>query len=177
MAHDRAGTGRWAWIKTVDAGDAPLRDDWLGVADGDEGVLVESSSTTGVNRRILNNVWFSQHPRSLKRGDLLVYYAAGSRERVFPAVVEVKTGDVLRSDGPAAKRWPWNVEVVPRIVVPSLALAPKLENIEGINPRTLRKSHSRLSAEQWERIRAAFLPNVEPFEFEPAIRASTKDKE
>jgi hypothetical protein len=163
MAHDRAGTGPWAWIKTVDAGDAPLRDDWLGLgsAEGTDGTgpeLVASSAETGVNRLVLDNIWFSQQPRSIKRGDLLVYYAVGSPNMVFPAIVEVTTGDLV-SEG--RSRWNWRLEVRPLIVVPRLSDAPRASEIGNINPRTLRKSHSLISPELWDSFRAAFVPRLE----------------
>ena len=60
---------------------------------------------------LLRKVWFPKHPRSIRSGDLLVYYAAG--RGVFPAVVEVVSDDVQqRPQGPMhSPRWPWYMAV------------------------------------------------------------------
>src|SRR5438105_4213239 len=115
MAYDRTGTGRWVWIKTVGSADWPLESDWLEERSG-----------------LLEWVWFPKHPRSLRRGDLLVYYAA--LKGVFPAVMELLADDAeddathpLHSD-----RWPWRMPVRPRLIIPRLEDAPTLAQ-SGIN--------------------------------------------
>src|SRR5207249_4984952 len=110
---------------------------------------------------LLGAVWFPKHPRSIMGGDLLVYYAAG--RGVFPAVVEVVTGDVEPADtrprrSQRSQRWPWRMDVRPRLVIPHLDDAPTLEQT-GINPLRLRRqSHILLTTEEWEQFRALFLP-------------------
>lgn len=158
MAHERAGTGRWAWIKTVDAGGSPLRDDWLGLQPNEDGTWPQNNAATGVNRLILDRIWFTQQPRSIKRGDLLVYYAVGSPGMRFPAIVEVTDGDL---DYEERERWSWSFAVTPMLVVPKLSLAPSAAEIGEINPRTLRKSHSRIEPAMWNRFRSAFTPEIE----------------
>ena len=142
MAYDRAGTGRWVWIKTIGSADDRLKERWL----EERGFLLES-------------VWFPKHPRSLRAGDLLVYYAAGMG--VFPAVVELTSSDV-EEDPPHprhAKRWPWRMSVRPRLVIPTLSDAPTLAD-SGINPLRLRRqSHILLSRPEWERFRDVYLPS------------------
>lgn len=143
MAYDRAQTGPWAWIKTVGAANNRLTNDWLNTA----GFLLQS-------------VWFPKHPRSIKQGDFLVYYAAG--EGVFPAVVEVVSDEVTRDSGQSrdAQRWPWRMDVTPRAALPHLSDSPTLEQV-GLNPLRLRRqSHILLTNEEWESARAAFLPPI-----------------
>lgn len=159
MAHDRGNTGVWAWIKTIDAGGAPLAEDWLGLSRDADGNLPDDGIETGVNRHLLNHIWFTQQPRSIKKGDLLVYYAVGSPGMRFPAIVEVTDGDLTYEDG--KDRWAWSLAVTPKLVVPKLSLAPSAEDIGDINPRTLRKSHSRIEPAMWDRFRSAFMPTVE----------------
>src|SRR4051812_20800671 len=80
MAYERAGTGAWAWIKSVGSAEEPLNRDWR-----------------YHNVAVLRDVWFSKHPRSLRAGDALVYYAA--RWGVFPALMELVSDDVFDHSG------------------------------------------------------------------------------
>jgi hypothetical protein len=144
MAYDRRLTGRWAWLKSVGSADDPLEDDWLHGRD-----------------YLLSHVWYPKHPRSIRGGDLLVYYASGRGG--LPAVVEVATGDVEESrDHPRhSERWPWRMAVRPRLVVPRLRDAPRLTDV-GIDPlRVRRQSHIRLGVEEVQAVRAAFVPRVD----------------
>lgn len=141
MAYDRTQTGPWAWIKTVGAADNRLSDNWLDSA----GFLLDS-------------VWFPKHPRSIKKGDFLVYYAAG--DGVFPAVVEVVSDEVTHDSSGSrdAERWPWRMAVRPRVAVPHLSGSPTLDAV-GLNPLRLRRqSHILLTEAEWESVRLAFLP-------------------
>lgn len=144
MSYDRTGTGTWGWIKSVGSVEDPLEPQWLKNRD-----------------YLLSNVWFPKHPRSLAAGDLLVYYAA--TWGVFPAVVEVLTGEVNNAiDHPRySARWPWHMSVRPRVVIPSLENAPTLAQV-GVDPLRLRRqSHILLTTDEWERVRTAYLPPVE----------------
>lgn len=144
MAYDRTGTGRWIWIKTIGAADDKLEPDWLEECE-----------------YLLESVWFPKHPRSIRAGDLLIYYAAG--HGVFPAVMEV-VSDEVREDVEhprRALRWPWRMSVRPVVVVPRLRDAPGLERV-GLNPLRLRRqSHILLNEAEWEDFRGAFLPVLE----------------
>lgn len=136
MAYDRTGTGRWVWVKTVGSAEDQLEIEWL-----------ENSWD------LLERVWFPKHPRSLRGGDLLVYYAAG--RGVFPAVVELVSSDVAPGE---STRWPWTMAVRPRLVIPSLDDAPALGD-SGLDPLRLRRqSHILLTAREWEGFRDTFLP-------------------
>jgi hypothetical protein len=141
MAYDRIGTGMWTWIKSVGSVEDPLEPQWL----ENRGYL-------------LSNVWFPKHPRSLSAGDLLVYYAA--TRGVFPAVVEILTGEVESDPNRSrySSRWPWRMEVRPRLVIPSLDDAPTLEQVGIDSLRLRRQSHILLNAAEWERIRTVYLP-------------------
>lgn len=144
MSYERSNTGRWAWLKSVGSAEDRL----------DEGWQEE-------RRYLLESVWFPKHPRSIRSGDLLVYYAAG-RGRL-PAVVEVAADEVQESrDHPRySKRWPWKMEVRPLLVVPRLADAPSLTAV-GIDPlRVRRQSHILLDADELQAVRLAFVPPVD----------------
>ena len=58
MAYDRAGTGPWAWLKSVGSADDPLNRDWR-----------------EADAHLLPHCWFSKHPKSVRAGDAFVYYA------------------------------------------------------------------------------------------------------
>lgn len=147
MAYDRTGTGMWTWIKSVGSVEEPLESQWLENRD-----------------YLLENVWFPKHPRSLIAGDLLVYYAA--TKGVFPAVVEILTGEVESDTNHPrySSRWPWRMSVRPRLVIPNLDDAPTLEQFGIDSLRLRRQSHILLNADEWERIRATYLPPAEPSE-------------
>lgn len=142
MAYDRDNTGTWPWIKTIGSSEDQLQEDWL----DDRGFLLES-------------VFFPKHPRSLRAGDLLVYYAAG--RGVFPAVVEI-TSDEVHEDlrhPKHAQRWPWRMSVRPRLVIPKLSQSPRLEDVSIDSLRLRRQSHILLSESEWQEFREVFLPS------------------
>ena len=144
MAYDRTGTGRWWWVKTVGSADSPLQENWA-----------------EEHAHLLEKIYFPKYPRSLRGGDLLVYYAADHRD--FPAVVELVNDQVDEDDSHPdhSKRWPWTMKVRPRLVIPQLSDAPTLDDV-GFDPLRLRRqSHIRLTVEQADRIRDVFLPPTE----------------
>lgn len=141
MSHDRAGTGRWVWVKTIGSADEPLAPSWL-----------------QARGYLLGTVWFPKHPRSLRANDLLVYYAAG--RGVFPAVVELTSSDVHEdaSDSRHSARWPWSMSVRPRLVIPELVDCPTIADM-GLDPLRLRRqSHILVTPEEWTTFRDVFLP-------------------
>lgn len=144
MAYDRDGTGRWAWLKSVGSTEDPLHDDWL-------------------NGRsyLLRSVWFPQHPRSVKAGDLLVYYAAGHLR--MPAVVEVESDEVHEArDHPRhSERWPWRMDVKPLVVVPRVSDAPELSAMQIDPLRVRRRSHILLRPDELAGLRTALVPPIE----------------
>jgi hypothetical protein len=137
MAYDRTGTGRWFWVKSVGSADHPLDERWLDERD-----------------YLLHTIWFPKHPRSLKAGDLLAYYAAG--RGVFPAVVELVSSEVSKDE--TNDRWPWTMNVRPRLVIPQLSDAPSIADVGLDSLRLRRQSHILLSDDEWERFRGIFLP-------------------
>ena len=135
MAYDRTGTGRWHWLKAVGTQEEPLQADWR---------VMDSN--------LLTRVWFSKHPRSIRGGDLLVYYAA--RHGALPAIAEVVSDHVEEDLGEA--RWKWSMEVRP-IVVLGLREAPTIYD-SPIDPlRVRRQSHIRLEPTEFADIRALIL--------------------
>lgn len=140
MAHDRAGTGRWAWLKGVGTAEAPLRPDWR---------LNDA--------HLLTNIWFTKYPRSVRAGDLLVYYAA--KWQRLPAIVELASDDVL-DDGGAhpvhGQRFRWKMHVRP-IVAAGLDQAPHLRETDIASSRVKRLSHILLHPDEYSPIRQMLL--------------------
>lgn len=140
MAHDRAGTGHWGWIKSVGSAEEPLRRDWR----------VE-------DEHLLKYCWFSKHPRSLRAGDVFVYYAP--RWGAFPALMELVSDDVSDDSGghPVnGQRWRWRMDVRPLVTL-ALGDAPTLADA-GIDPlRVRRQSHIVLTTQEFARIRDLIL--------------------
>lgn len=98
--------------------------------------------------------FFPRRP-SIRRGDRLVVYAAGSAARYGEgrlfAIEEVVSEEPERSGHP---RWPWRLATREVVAVPFLRLAPSLREI-GVIPRSLSQhSHIRLRDEQGERAQA-----------------------
>jgi hypothetical protein len=140
MAYDRAGTGPWGWLKSVGSQETPLRRDWR-----------------REDEHLLRHCWFSKHPRSLRAGDVLVYYAA--RWGVFPALMELVSDDVTDDTGghPVhGQRWRWRMDVRPLVTLP-LDDTPTLAE-GGIDPvRVRRQSHIVLTRDEFDRIRDLIL--------------------
>lgn len=157
MAYDRAGTGPWGWIKAVGSAESPLRRDWR----------VE-------DKHLLTHCWFSKHPRSLRAGDVLVYYAA--RWGVFAALMELVSDDVVDGGGnhPVnGPRWRWQMDVRPLVTL-ALDDAPTLVDA-GIDPlRVRRQSHIVLTTREFATIRDLIL-NVASLDVqEPGSNARPK---
>jgi hypothetical protein len=126
-------------VKVVGSADDPLKLRWLAEREG-----------------LLRSVWFPKHPRSIRRGDLLVYYAATHGR--FPAVVEVLSDEVHARSATDPERWPWYMDVRARLVIPRVDEAPALSDV-GLDPLRLRRqSHILLADDEWERFRSAYLP-------------------
>lgn len=137
MAYDRTGTGPWAWLKSVGTQEEPLKADWR---VGDD--------------HLLTSVWFSKHPRSIRGGDILVYYAA--RHQVLPAIVEV-VSDEVHDDGGARFRYRMEVRA---LVTVGLRDAPSLGDTT-ISPTSVRRqSHIYLTPEQFRKVRKLIIDKV-----------------
>jgi len=140
VAHNRAGTGSWAWLKGVGTQEEPLERDWR-----------------FHNDYLLTKIWFSKHPRSVRAGDLLVYYAAGWQ--VMPAIVRVVSDEVFdeRTAHPKhGKRFRWGMWVRPLVAV-DLDRAPQLHNTPIASTRVRRLSHLLLNPNEYAPIRELLL--------------------
>jgi hypothetical protein len=124
MAHNRAGTSSWAWLKGVGTQEEWLERDWR-----------------FRNDYLLTNIWFSKYPRSVRSGDLLVYYAVGWQ--VMPAIVQLVSDDVVdeKVEHPKhGERFRWNMRVRPVVTV-DLDRAPRLKESPIESSRVKRISH------------------------------------
>ena len=136
MAHDRSGTGPWAWIKVVGAQGEEMNADWR-----------------QNEQHLLSNVWFTRHPRSLRAGDVLVYYAAVWGRLVALMTLESDSDEARdNSSDPNDGRWRWSLPVRPVVTLPMKA-GPTLTDVSIDPPRLRRKSHLLLSADESMRIR------------------------
>ncbi|MFL5817731.1 MAG: hypothetical protein ACJ76L_09025 [Conexibacter sp.] len=155
MAYDRSRTGPWPWLKCVGSQDQPLRPDWR--AD---------------DMHLLTHCWFAKHPRSLRAGDVLVYYAA--RWGVLPALIELVSDEVeddLGGHHRDGRRWRWRMAVRPLVTLP-LGVAPSLAEI-GIDPlRVRRQSHILLTRTEYEAARNLVLERAAAAVDEPSDRRS-----
>ena len=123
MAHDRSGTGPWAWIKVVGAQGEEMNADWR-----------------QNEQHLLSNVWFTRHPRSLRAGDVLVYYAAVWGRLVALMTLESDSDEARdNSSDPNDGRWRWSLPVRPVVTLPMKA-GPTLTDVSIDPPRLRRKS-------------------------------------
>jgi hypothetical protein len=127
---------RGYWLKVVGTARAALPDDWLGSVAG---------------RELLSSVRFppNKRPSGIARGDRLVYYASG--RHVCFAVVETTSTEPYEDGGDA--RWPFVLDVRPRLLLARLADAPSLEELRLRKGRlsVRRGSHIRLEPSQYRR--------------------------
>jgi hypothetical protein len=127
------------WLKSIGRGTEPVPEDWF-MSDTRE-------------KSFLDRVWFPKHPKSVRPGDLLVYYAAGRRCVCAVVIVdsEPKTDDADGTERSASnrRRWRWWTSVKPIAVIRADGHAPDLEKL-GFNPlRVRRQSHVRLTDEEF----------------------------
>jgi alkanesulfonate monooxygenase SsuD/methylene tetrahydromethanopterin reductase-like flavin-dependent oxidoreductase (luciferase family) len=135
MAHNRTGTGPWVWLKGVGTQEEPLSRDWRLQDD-----------------HLLRKIWFSRHPRSVRAGDLLVYYAVGWQ--ALPAIVQVASDQVEdeREAHPThGDRFRWAMRVRP-ILALDLDLAPRLAATRVASTRVRRLSHMLLNPSEYRSI-------------------------
>lgn len=86
---------------------------------------------------------FPKKPKSVKKGDMIIYYAAG--RRCVCGIFEVTTDGGINGGIPDKgwsesdkKRWPWWVGLRTHMAIPADQYAPTLEDI-GINPLSVRR--------------------------------------
>ncbi|MEJ7784084.1 MAG: hypothetical protein WKF96_04715 [Solirubrobacteraceae bacterium] len=140
MAHSRTGTGSWAWLKGVGTQEEPLDRDWR-----------------FHNHYLLTKIWFSKHPRSVRAGDLLLYYAVGWQ--VIPAIVQVVSDEAFDEKEAHPKhgdRFRWGMGVRPVVTV-DLDRAPRLRDTPIASARVKRLSHLLLNPSEYAPIRELLL--------------------
>jgi hypothetical protein len=140
MAHNRVGTSSWAWLKGVGTQEERLERDWR-----------------FRNDYLLTYIWFSKYPRSVRSGDLLVYYAVGWQ--VMPAIVQLVSDDVVdeKKEHPKhGERFRWSMRVRPVVTV-DLDRAPRLQGSPIKSSRVKRLSHLLLRPEEYAPIQDMLL--------------------
>lgn len=96
------------WLKMIGASDWPLADKW--VEDRPE---------------LLSRVRTPQTPRSIKRGDMLVYYSAVT-QKLFAISRSTMDGETAQMELEAGEeRWPYVLHVQVLLLIPRLTLAPE----------------------------------------------------
>jgi hypothetical protein len=134
-AIDRGDAGRAVWLKAIGAQGWPADEIWWNERKREEGIR------------------FPFKPRSIKIGDFMVIYAAGTGKVV--GVVEVKS-DWFHEK--AEKRWPYRMDTVVRVAKPISEGVPleTLSDEREITKSIRQKSHIRLSAAEASKALAAF---------------------
>ena len=140
MAYARTDLEPWAWLKSVGTQEEPLRRDWR---------------QTETN--LLTEAIFTKHPRSMRQGDFLIYYAVGHGSLV--AIGEVASDEVdPRHEDP--KRFKWKMQVNPLVSL-DLRGAPHLTQTP-IQPTSVRRqSHIRVTNEAFNVARDLILKAVD----------------
>lgn len=123
-ADERAAAGRTMWLKSIGAQGRPVEEIWWDERDRDQGVD------------------FPYRPKSVKLGDLLVVYAAGTRKLV--GVLQVTSG--WKPEG-RSERWPYRVDTKILAAVPTSEGLPLdlLSDERPIGKSIRQKSHVKLS--------------------------------
>jgi hypothetical protein len=132
LAYKRTGGEPWAWLKSVGSQDDPLKVDWT--VDRDD--------------YLMKLVFFAKHPRSIREGDILVYYAA--RHGALVGLFRVISDDVEHN--PDRDRWQWTMEVRPVVTLP-LRQAPTIYDTSIEPTRVRRQSHILLTEPEYSEIR------------------------
>lgn len=122
---DERASGRTVWLKAIGAQGLPADERWWN--DHDRGQWID----------------FPYRPRSVKQGDMLVIYAAGTGKVV--GVVRVTSATWY--EGGNRQRWPYrlDVEVVKAVPVTEGIELASLSNEREIGKSIRQKSHVRLS--------------------------------
>jgi hypothetical protein len=123
------------WLKMIGAADREVGDRWI-----------------EARPRLLKEVRFPKtfKPTGIRRGDLLVYYAAGD-QKLF-SIVKAKHDGTEAQWAPekGEERWPWLMEVQTLLAIPQLALAPHW-SVLGLDPGTVQqKSHVAIGREKYQ---------------------------
>jgi hypothetical protein len=120
------------WLKMIGAADREVADHWI-----------------EARPKLLREVRFPEKPSGIRRGDLLVYYAAGA-QKLFSIVRAKHDGSESQIVGEKGEgRWPWLLEVQTLLAIPQLALAPDWSVLE-LPPGTVQqKSHVRIGREKY----------------------------
>lgn len=133
------------WLKMVGAADDPLDNDWL-----------------ATNPELLREVRTPRRPSGIKRGDVLVYYAAGA-QKLFAIVRSTDDGEDAQEVPKAGEeRWPWVLRVQARLVIPTVAQGPDWRAL-GIESSSIQQqSYIEISSEQYGKAWTAITERTRP---------------
>lgn len=127
------------WLKMIGAADRPLADQWV-----------------KERPELLSGVRTTKVPRSIGRGDLLVYYSAGS-QRLFAiarSTIEGEQAEMVLDR--KEDRWPYVIPVQVLLLIPALPRAPDWRVLNMPSATVQQKSYVELSRPQyalaWEAI-------------------------
>jgi hypothetical protein len=126
------------WLKMIGAADREVGDRWI-----------------EARPNLLHEVRFPKRPSGIKRGDVLVYYAAGD-QKLFSIVRAKHDGSECGFGGPEDEaRWPHVMEVQTLLAIPQLALAPHW-SVLGLPSSTVsQQSHVQINQKQYRTAQAA----------------------
>jgi hypothetical protein len=135
------------WLKMVGADDDRLDNNWL-----------------VTNPELLSEVRTHRRPSGIKRGDILVYYAAGDQCLFAIARVTCDGEDAQEVHKAGEERWPWVLPLQVRLAVPTLKQAPHW-NALGIDSSSVQQqSYIELSAQEYRKAWDALTDKTRPQE-------------
>ena len=128
------------WLKMIGAADREVGDRWI-----------------EARPKLLSEVRFPKRPSGVRRGDYLVYYAAGDQKLFAIARAKGDGADASMSGPKDERRWPFVLEVQLLLAIPQLALAPHWKVLGLPSTTVTQMSHVGITHGQYRIAHAAMV--------------------
>jgi hypothetical protein len=113
---------------------------------------------------LLSNVWATRQPNALQPGNLLVYYAAGA-QKVFAIARITQDGATAPLDPlPGGEGRPYRLPVQVVLMIPTLALAPSLNDVGLPIGLVMKTDYAELTDAQYRDCWRALIRRTDPAE-------------
>lgn len=126
------------FLKMIGAADRDLDDRWI-----------ESRP------ELLKQFRTPKQPSSIKRGDIFVYYSAGTQKLFAIARSKINGSDAGMELEKDEERWPYVVPVQVIIAIPQLAFAPHWQVLDLPSSKVQQRSYVTISRESYLKAHAA----------------------
>lgn len=136
---------RGYWLKMVGAADYPLENRWIDQRPD-----------------LLYGVGSPKRPISIKKGDLLVYYAAGFQVIFAIARATIDGAEAAMQGTVADARWPYLIHVQMYLAIPTLQLAPDWRVLGLSSGSVQQKPYVQLTDAQYEIAYDAIVRRAKP---------------